>query len=203
MIGAVQTKNIKGVEDYFKRKPEIAAQSLVLAINDSARKARTLAIDEIRSQVNLTRRYVEDRLNVSQFANANRLEAVVQGRQRATSLNRFDAKPLGRKGSRGGVRVRVKAGGAGVNMKRAFLIKLAQGRSTADGSNTGVAIRLKQGESFENKKSYSKSDPGLYLLYGPSVQQVFTSVRGDIEPDVSDFLESEFTRQFKRLSEDA
>jgi hypothetical protein len=34
----------------------------------------------------------------------------------------------------------------------------------------------------------------LYLLYGPSVSQVFAGVAQDISPDMADFLDAEFNR---------
>lgn len=47
---------------------------------------------------------------------------------------------------------------------------------------------------MQNKKSMVKLGKGLYLLYGPSVDQVFRDVAKEISPDTADFLEAEFLR---------
>ncbi len=38
------------------------------------------------------------------------------------------------------------------------------------------------------------------MLYGPSVDQVFRTVKDDMAPGVSAFTDSEFRRQFARLA---
>ncbi|MEO0963401.1 MAG: hypothetical protein AAFY01_13375, partial [Pseudomonadota bacterium] len=54
---------------------------------------------------------------------------------------------------------------------------------------------LKHGETIANKKIEARSmGKGLFLLFGPSVSQVFNTVRDDISPETADFIESEFWR---------
>lgn len=190
MTLSIATKNLKRFEERFQAYPELTLKAASLAINDVTRMTLATSTNEMMSQVNLPRRYIRERLKVIQYSNPYRLEAIIQGRQRATSLFRFDGKELG---LRKGVRVRVKAGKAGKTMKRAFLLKLKNG-------NKGLAVRLKRGDKMENKGKTYSNDPGLYLLYGPSVQQVFQSVAPEIEPQVTKDLEREFNRQFNRLT---
>jgi hypothetical protein len=71
---------------------------------------------------------------------------------------------------------------------------------TEDEFNIGLAIRLKPGESLQSTQKASPLGGGAYLLYGPSVAQVFDTVRDDIAPEVADFASFEFARQFRRLS---
>jgi hypothetical protein len=43
-------------------------------------------------------------------------------------------------------------------------------------------------------------DGNLYLLYGPSVDQVFRDVRFEVQAPIGDVLESSFLRNYGRLS---
>jgi len=190
--------------DYFEQMPAVTTEAARLAINDTARgPAIKLARDEMYGQVNFPAGYLgSDRLFVGKLARNSDLEAVVVGRDRPTSLARFatNATP----GQRG-VRVEVHKGQSKM-MKKAFIVRLRAGR-TVDGQtfNVGLAIRLAPGEKLTNKNfpsevHASSLGPNVVLLYGPSVDQVFRSVSGDIAPAVADSAASEFFRQFARLS---
>lgn len=193
----------KGLDNFLKRMaaaPQATRKAAMLAVNHGLRRARTEGSREIARQVNLTKKYIDQRLTIRQFANLSRLEGVVAGRVRPTSLRRFGAKQATRKGKSAGVRVRVKRGGSKL-MRRAFLINLKRGTGTLDSYNQGIAIRLKEGESIEGKKvPFDKEgDPGLFILYGPSVDQVFDTVRDDIHPGIEKEMTAEFSRQWARL----
>lgn len=165
-----------------------------LAINKAADRGRTQAAREIQKQVAFPARYLSGdsgRLRVSRRASDNNLESAIMASDRPTSLARF-AKDRDPKASRrkGGVTVAVNPGHTKF-MKGAFLMRLRNG-------NLGLAIRLKEGESVKNKRSVRKIGKGLYLLYGPSVNQVFATVsEEDTAPFVSDYLETEFLRLLK------
>lgn len=169
-------------------------QSAVRAINKTSERARAQSAREIRRQVNFPAQYLQPsagRLLVTKQASGNDLESRITGRQRATSLARF-AQGTPAKGA--GVRVEV-APGRSKYMRRAFLIKLRQGKSSVDTKfNLGLAIRLRPGETMQNKTKAIKMEKGLYLLFGPSVDQVFRSVSEDIKPETAEFLEAEFLR---------
>jgi len=85
-------------------------------------------------------------------------------------------------------------------MKRAFFLRLPQGSTLTDTQfNLGLAIRLRPGERIENKHTAVRFAKGLYLLYGPSVDQVFRSKDGsgaatDRAPVLAERLEQEFLR---------
>jgi hypothetical protein len=168
--------------------------SAVRAINKTSERARAQSAREIRRQVNFPAAYLQPsagRLLVSKQASGNDLESRITGRQRATSLARFAA---GSPARGAGVRVEV-APGRAKYMRRAFLIKLRQGKGSVDTKfNMGLAIRLRPGESLQNKKKAVKMEKGLYLLYGPSVDQVFRTVSEEIAPETAAFLEAEFLR---------
>lgn len=188
---AVFVEGLDALQNFeeLKRGIELAA---IRAINRTADKGRTRAARELRSQVAFPAQYVSPgggRLVVSQRASAGSLEARIRGRHRPTSLARFATAA-----TKEGVRVEVKPGVAKF-MPRAFLIRLNQGASRTDTKfNQGLAIRLRPGETLRNKTQAIRMASGLYLLYGPSVDQVFRTVAQDISGDVSVDLETEFLR---------
>lgn len=170
----------------------------VQAINKITRDARSMAAKQIRAEINFPGNYVNgQRLRVSKQAQSSSLEARITASGRATSLARF-IKGGARKGQRG-VMLEVGKGNARFN-KRMFVIPLRQGNAFTDTKyNLGLAIRLRAGETLNNKVNARKIENGLYLLYGPSVYQVFRGndgegVANDIGPTVAKRLESEFLR---------
>jgi hypothetical protein len=175
--------------------PAKIEQAARRAVNAATDRARAAAVRGVRQQVNFPASYFagdESRLRVTKRPSAGDLEGIVTGRHRATSLARFVSS--GSVGSKSGVTVEVKSGSARF-MRRAFLIRLRAGNANLDTkSNLGLAIRLKAGESLSNKRNLIRMSNGLYLLYGPSVDQVFRTVAADISPEIGDFLEAEFTR---------
>lgn len=203
----VDSVGLEKAIEYFKRAPDIATTAARIAINDVAsRGALSLARREISMQINFDPSYLKgDRLGVVKKASNADLSAVIRARQRATSLARFAApgQPLGQNRAVGGVRVRVKKGQSSV-MRSAWLVRLRSGKSlTDDNFNVGLAMRLKPGESIPGKKSVHKAwliPNEVALLYGPSVDQVFRDVAGDIADPVADMVSSEFFRNFIRLS---
>ena len=168
------------------------------AINRTLDRTRTQAAREIRRQVAFPASYLSpsgERLVVSKRASDTNLEGVISGRWRATSLARF-AKNTDPKAARrrGGVTVTIKPGSAKF-MKGAWLVRLRAGSEKTDTQfNLGLAMRLKPGETLRNSRGAVRLDNNVWLLYGPSVSQVFTTVRDDLTPETLDFLEKEFER---------
>lgn len=174
------------------------------AINTITRNARTKGAREIRKQVNLPARYVSPSgkgFYVSQTASPARLEGIITARGRPTSLARFvkgSPKP-----GKAGVHLEVSPGRARF-MRRAFVLNLrGTGGSVDSGlANRGLAIRLRPGERLHNKVDalpFGGKDRQLYLLYGPSVDQVFrsrdgTGVANDMVPGIEEDLSNEFIR---------
>lgn len=187
-------ENLKSMDDVNQN----IRLSAVRAINKTAERARARSADEIRQQVAFTAQYLAPsggRLTVTKQATQADLSSVITGRDRPTSLARFAA---GSPARGAGVQVQVAPGRARF-MKRAFLIKLRAGSAAIDTKfNMGLAIRLRAGETVQNKKKAIRMEKGLYLLYGPSVGQVFRAVSADIAPAMAQFLEGEFIRQVGR-----
>ena len=175
----------------WSRKIELAA---VQAINKTADRTRTRSAKQMREEVNFSAAYLNPssgRFNVTRRASGSKLEAVLRGRDRPTSLARFATSGTV---NREGVRVEV-APGVAKFLPKAFLIRLPAGSGDVQTkSNLALAIRLGPGHSFKNKKQAIKLKNGLYLLYGPSVNQVFQSVREEQVGDAETYMAQEFTR---------
>lgn len=164
------------------------------AINATANRARKASADEMRKQVNFPARYLSgagNRLTVTDYANATKLSAEITGRRRPTSLARF-ATAGARVGKKGPVGVEVKPGVL-QTMGRSFLMRLRSG-SSGELNNVGLAVRTAKGKRPDAAYKPLKIAEGLWLLYGPSVDQVFKSVREDVSPDAIRFMEAEFNR---------
>lgn len=195
-------------ETFFATFPDRASRALSLAINDTARDTLPKVREQIYAEVNYPAGYLDDpdRLSISQFASKDSLTATIKGRSRPTSLARFapPATPVSRvrrtkKGAAtpGGITVTVKPGEPKL-MENTFLVPLNSG-------NIGFAIRLKPGEVLRNIREYHPIElsKDVFLLYGPSVDQVLQGVASDLEDEVASGMEAEFYRQFYRLQGNA
>lgn len=213
--------NISGNKDLIRRLeeyPKVATKAARLAINDTVRKGNTWVKREVQKRANLPPSYVNARIE-NDFARGDDLRGRIVGRYRATSLSRFEAMQLrGPKKTGPGKKntgVSVKVRNVRKRIPRAFLMKL---KGAQDKSNVGLAIRLNPGESvkrrFIGKPLYAPGSQSasaarssdVYLLYGPSVHQIMTSnVKGksvieQLQPDLNEYLNAQFERQFGRLS---
>lgn len=188
---------VEGFDDLIdlESAPDKILLAAQRAINRVLETTRTSSARKIQKQVNLPARYLSGangRLQIAKKARAKDLEGIIQGRERPTSLARF-LKGAPRPG-RAGVRVEVKPGST-KEMKNAFVLRLPQGSTLTDTQyNLGLAIRLSDGEALRNKKQVVKVGKGLYLLYGPSVNQVFRSVAEEEAEPAAEKLEREFLR---------
>lgn len=181
------------LKDLDKQVDSQIVQAAYRAINATADRARTDSAEEIRRQVNFPASYLkpsQGRLLVTQRASSDSLEAIITGRRRATSLARFVTS--GTPGKKG-VTVAVKPGRS-VELPNAFLMKLRSGSNVDTKNNLGLAIRTAKGERPNSAYKPVRVADGLWLLYGPSVDQVFKTVREDVRPDAESYLASEFYR---------
>jgi hypothetical protein len=185
-----------GFADLMKRVSRIEGDvdlASVLAVNRAARDGRVLAAEQIGEEVNYPAGYLnKGRLKITKYATKSDVEAIIQGRDRPTMLSRFSrTRPrFGRQ--HGGVRVEVKPGRT-QQLDNAFFMRLRN-------DNIGLVVRTKKGESLRHSRGAKKLSDGLYLLYGPSVNQAFRGVASDIAPEVTAISRDEFLRQFRRLN---
>jgi hypothetical protein len=165
-----------------------------IAINETIDWARARAARDMRGQVAFPASYLGPaggRLTITKKASDDDLAAIVTGRHRATSLARFATNA--RVGVRGGARVQVEPGLARF-LPKAFFIPLRSG-NTDTKNNVGLAIRLPDGKVPSRAYKPQRLGRGLWLLYGPSVDQVFDDVAEDISPEAAERLGDEYLRQ--------
>lgn len=194
----VAIEGIRNFDDIASLNPKEIQRKAVMALNKTADRARKAAVDEIKEQVNLPAQYITGgggtpRLGVTKRATGADLRAIVSGRDRPTSLARF-AGP-GRFG-KAGVRVEVEPGKSHF-MASAFRFKLRRGSAPISaGFNTGLAIRMTpQLKAKLNKYKFVEIGKGLYLLYGPSIDQLFRTIAPEhTAPIAQEALEREFIR---------
>lgn len=199
MSVSIIAKGLDDIQDYLQSVPEFAAEAASMAINKVARDEEVALRREAQQQVNFTKQYLRERVAISQKANRNLLRAVISGRDRPTSLARFvqGTPTVGKRMTP--LRVKVKTSGGSVELNRAFLVELKNG-------NLGLAIRLPAGQApdsaYRPVQLTRRGGQGqsVWLLYGPSVDQVMRGVADERAPDVADKLRAEFFRQFDRVS---
>ncbi len=198
-MAAYEVVTVEGLAALLKMQqlPAAIETAAYRAINKATERARTDAANRMRKQVAFSASYLAPgggRLVVDKQASRGRLEAAITGRDRPTSLARF-ATSTSQK-SHAGVLVQV-APGKVLSLPKAFFVKLRRGAANTETQhNLGLAIRLPAGKKPRRvlRGGAKEVAPGLWLLYGPSVGQVFNLTRNDVAPAALDFLEAEFNR---------
>jgi len=194
---------IRALNSFLDAAPEITRQAASIAINSTlSRKGMSRYTKAIKSQVAFPGGYLDeaDKFGITQFAKPGDLTAAITARQRPTSLARFANGAVGGEGAT----VKVQPGRT-LRLKKAFMVRLMAGTQlTGETYNLGLAIRIPGGPSaIRGKKDTSRMvrlSKDVFLLYGPSVDQVFRSVSVTETPAVLNEMETEFYRQFARLS---
>lgn len=189
-VYAVAIEGLSGLAE-IEKLPANIIKAARLAVNATTRRAHAASARSMEQQINFPRGYLtgkDGRLTISKFASGSDLEGRVRGRDRPTSLARFvrGPLPLPQKGKPrpAGVTVEVKPGLA-KRMPGAFAIRLKNG-------NIGLAVRTKDGKP--PSRGAKQIDTGLFLLYGPSVDQVFVKTREMIKDNQEAFMQREFER---------
>lgn len=206
MSARIAAVNLLEIDEFLSAQPEAARKSARIAINSvTSRKAVPQMRRAMREEVNFPPGYLEgDRFGQTKKATEADLSATITARFRPTSLARFaDGQSFEGARRTGGVRVKVNRSGGGKRIEGGFFVRLRRGGDTSDGFNVGLAIRLKPGQRLRGRKKGGAGvqlAPDLYLLYGPSVDQVFRQVSVAESPEVGRELEREFIRQYVRLS---
>jgi hypothetical protein len=179
----VAVEGLSDLGDLDEITPAVERAAL-RAVNLATRKARTRSSKEMRNQVAFSARYLSGnagRLAITETARRGSLQATITGRARPTSLARFTVGGQTRRGRR----VQVKPGVA-KRIGRSFVMNLRNG-------NKGLAVRT-DGSPPRGAYKPKKLSENLYLLYGPSVDQVFRTVSEDVSDDAAADMEQEFGR---------
>lgn len=173
----VDREQIKEVLSLFEFVGGNTADALRIAINKTTPKVRTASSSAIRTQVRLSASYVRDNLTIKKATRAS-LDGRITTPSRGIMLSRFstDSTISGEKVSwfkapltpKNGIFVNVKAGG---------VRKKVVGKH---GGNIFYAL-------LNNRQTVAiaESIPGtkkIDVLHGPSLSQVFNTVRADVMP---------------------
>lgn len=185
---------VQGLDNLPGDPSQRIAENAVKAINKTVERSKAAASREIRSQVAFSPSYLSraDRLGITKKATRSDLESIITGRHRPTSLAQFarGARVAGPR--RTAVRVEVQPGIVR-RLTGAFFINLRSG-NTDTKNNLGLAIRLPTGKIPDRAYKPTLVGKNLWLLYGPSISQVFDDVANDLSPQAAEFLEGEFLR---------
>lgn len=194
----ISSAGIQGLAEFVARTPEVAAEAAKLAVGDAAEWGRNLSKREMVSAVNLPADALAGRrFRISQRPTTANPEAVISADNNPLGLSRFVVSQKARGAAH--PKVRILVGGAtesfsdpDIKGSYSFLIPTPGG---ADG--VGLALRTK--EPLRNSRAARKIGRDLYLLSGPSVNQMFGQLMPTIVPRVEAKLQTEFARQYERL----
>ncbi len=173
----------QGINKALRKLSKLGSEAPKLttrALNKTAAKARTLASQEIREQVNLKAAYVKDKLRVKK-ANYSKQEVIISATKRGVLMTRYPHRVLRR-----GVSVKIKRRGARAKIDGAFKTTVNAGGRKVD----VIAVR--------SSGRYNNGNQKFDVLYSPSVSQVFGGVRRDILKPVSVYLEKQIEHELKR-----
>ena len=192
---------LSGMAEKLRELGEQAGQVAADVVNDTAKFAYDKGRDSILDDVLFPPGYLDvgGRFVISKKATTSNPEATIRARDRATSLSRFvvgNPKPY----ARGGVRVRVKRKGTAKVLNRAWVTGLKN-------NNRGLAMRVPKGAGIAGRRHGARGLPVLrkdgnsatYLLYGPSVNQVFKGNSASLMPEISEYMSDSFSRRYKRI----
>lgn len=201
-VDAIDVVGLDEFEAVFRHMGTRADGVARMAINDTARFAQRIGAKAIGERINVSRSYLtggsNPRLAIRKKATDANLEATVTGRDRATSLARFAKRnpSFGRQKTSPPLQVATR--GRSKPVTGSFFVKLRAGSADSGAFNVGLAVRLKPGERIPGKRKMAPTKSGFYLLYGPSVGQLYRTVADQQTGEVADHLVDEFIRQFER-----
>jgi hypothetical protein len=199
---------IKDLSRRIRGKDKIVNKALALVLNKSATFAKNESVTEIVGEVNLDPSYVKQRINVRKRAQETSLTAIVSGEERGTLLERF---PYSLTPS--GASVRVNKAGAALNIVGARMVRLKGSGEMVIGlfnkdameaftkalSKGAGATPKKRKKLFNLEKRAANKPYGRTPLHSRSINQLFKSVREDIQPQLTKFMRGEFLKDFNRL----
>ena len=174
---AVEINGAVEAEQFLRSLSSNTRQALSNTLNDLAQIGKTESSKSILSQLNLTKSYVNDKLEVIP-ASTNNLTAKVRTEKRGLSLARYDATQLFNGKKRSGVSVNVK--GKVKKIPKGFMFT---------GKNNNKLIAIRKGKGRNNFK----------VLYGPSVSQVLNTFSDPITKKITDNFLNRFERQLVEL----
>lgn len=203
MISTLYLVESREAAQFLGEVSEMQVRAMTKALNKTGPHTRTQMDRAIREQVAFPASYLRPstkRLFVAKKATKSKLETVIEGRGRPTSLARFikggAVAMKNRKKKPEEIQVQVKPGSIH-GIKRAWVVSLP---GAPDSGNLGLAVRTPSGQRPKGAYAPKKLDNNVWLLYGPSVDQVLYSVRNrggvieEIYGPTLDYLSKEYDR---------
>lgn len=204
MISLLYLVESREAAQFVGEVSEMQTRAMVKALNKTGPHTRTQMDRAIREQVAFPASYLRPstkRLFVAKKASKSMLETVIEGRGRPTSLARFvkggaaAMKNRSRKPEK--INIEVKPGSIH-GISRAWIVSLP---GAPDSNNLGLAVRTPSGQKPKGAYAPKRLDNNVWLLYGPSVDQVLYSVRNrggvieEVYGPTLDHLSKEYSRQ--------
>lgn len=197
-----KTEGLEDLAEYFAKFPKEAPEAARRAVNFAARRYAKEASDKISSSLNFrTKLYYpsnpgKGRIAI-RLASKDDLTAIVSASSEPLLLSKF-ATNFPRGAVRRGVKPKVKVSFSEKEMGSSFYVRFKNG-------TTAIAIRLRKGESIRNRTSRRtyplfKKDPTVQVMYGPSLDQAFTTQIKDSMTPVTEAVRREFVRQIGVLT---
>lgn len=209
IMATYNTDNLDLLATQLRGTPKVVSKAAALTLNKTATFSTRESISEITKQVNLQPSYINKHINTTARAKHDNLRVIVSANARGTLLTRYPHHK-----TKDGVRVSVNATGGYREIKNAKILTSLKGSG-----RSGIALRnkhavdffklsVRQGErtaakSRKYQKILSKARRRPYgwtVLHSRSVNQLFNSVRADIQPQVKVFMNKTFLTDFNRLN---
>lgn len=203
MISTLYLVESREAAQFLGEVSDMQIRAMTKALNKTGPHTRTQMDRAIRDQVAFPASYLRPstkRLFVAKKATKTKLETVIEGRGRPTSLARFikggAANMKNRKRKPEAISVEVKPGSIHA-IKRAWVVSLP---GAPDSNNLGLAVRTEAGKKPRGAYAPKRLDNNVWLLYGPSVNQILYSVRNrggvieEIYGPTLDYLSKEYDR---------
>lgn len=174
-----------------------AARALSRALNKTASKAKTIASRAIRDQINLSAAYVRQNLRgpangFDYKATVNKLTARISASKRGVLLYQFSTNSVAATGRPPApIKVKIKPGESPIVISSAFWVRTKGSNKLTPAVRNSVLRQLNMTRT---------TDSGSFtVLHGPSLSQVFSTVKGDIDGDMSQVLTDNFTHEMEWL----
>lgn len=177
-----------------------------LTINRTATFARQQSVRLMLLEVNLPRSYISRNLRIVQRASPSRLSAIIRANTRNTLLTRYPHQRTAR-----GVRVAVNAREGFQLIENAFVVnnlRFSGASGVALNNRSAVehfrraldpATPAKRRKLQRIIQAARRNPRGIQVLNSRSINQLFTTVREDVEPRTTAFLIDGFTTDLERL----
>lgn len=200
MTHFVEAKGLDVFEALVQRLGDSVVPAAAASINETTAYARNLGARNIRRKYNFKAGYLGGRLAISKRAKTNDLEGVVTGLDRPTSLARFAQGTPKFGKQRTPPKVRVRTAGSAAPIRKGFFMRLRRGNSVIsnENANVGLAVRLAEGERVSNKNQMVPIGGDVYLLYGPSVGQIYRTEAERNADEVGAQLAARFAHNVQR-----